>query len=897
MSKTVTLDARKVIKFINEGAQSNITMFEGLVGKMGERAGRNYRLVSLHNNSLLFEDVDNGSYYMAKHDRTKKNGKVHLTDISKVQIKESKKGHVFSNACCDLIDAIAEENDKSAESAFKKLEMCRFRPTVATNEGYVVTRDNMRRRINIAEDVVSEDNKAKIINTILEALSDKVEVKDGNIVSASLHDGTEIKLPITEMDRRRLIAKKMRLVAESAYQSTSFQKFCKNVAGLVSQDKLKEAVTESAKFLGEYQEFCMLNLNEMRDLVSNALATQNNYNPVLCEHTALTLFRSNLRVNKNDILEAWGKTAKMAGSAPILEGVDKLRTANNFEDDYMKFLQDVMTEDRDVQRKAFLNSLSVIRNTLENEVGGDDESVLQVDELMARLANEDTADDSAMSEAAELLASLDSSIIDLGSFDQAGATPEIDFDAIGAGEEGMGEVGDIEEPDLGGGGGGIPDLGEPGLDLEPDLGELETGGEDLGDEGIEGAEGEEEEIDSDLDLEFGGEEEEEEEEELAAAEDISKPMTPVESMDKDALKEEFSTWCESINVYIATHGIGKVAEDIDRYIARCEALNEDVLAEQFRTLMPSIEESADDPYSYDDNIAEIAEQYGALVNEGDDSESDSDDAEDGEDGEEECEDGEHCEDKESDGNAVSEAQRKSPTNARKRTRPTTTKKSLMKEEGDWPDKVEKGDLRERMDLSTQKSLEDQTTPHDVAKFFDNTNEEGRGMVMFAVNSNKDDNEFWASVYDLIKDKSTKNEEVAVVVSDEDNLSSAIDAVFANMDDEEHVPPMPPIESPDEGMDIGEVEMDVGEVEMEEDEEEVEESKTSDEEAVIEDNDVMDPAKSSYKNDDAPRKWADGSSKNQKPSVKKMSNPSSTTVKAPAKSTKPKFGKGPFRKMK
>lgn len=75
---------------------------------------------------------------------------------------------------------------------------------------------------------------------------------------------------------------------------------------------------------------------------------------------------------------------------------------------------------------------------------------------------------------------------------------------------------------------------------------------------------------------------------------------------------------------------------------------------------------------------------------------------------------------------------------------------LSEENEDWPEDVGEGDLRDRMDLKTSEPLEDQTTPEEVAKFFDNTDKKGRGMVMFAVNSNQD-NEFWKKVHDLIKE--------------------------------------------------------------------------------------------------------------------------------------------------
>lgn len=82
---------------------------------------------------------------------------------------------------------------------------------------------------------------------------------------------------------------------------------------------------------------------------------------------------------------------------------------------------------------------------------------------------------------------------------------------------------------------------------------------------------------------------------------------------------------------------------------------------------------------------------------------------------------------------------------------------VEEDENGWPEDVGEGDLRERMDLNKDQSLEDQTTPENVAEFFDNTDAEGRGMVMFAVNSNKD-NDFWKKVGDLVGDEEGEGEE-------------------------------------------------------------------------------------------------------------------------------------------
>jgi len=67
----------------------------------------------------------------------------------------------------------------------------------------------------------------------------------------------------------------------------------------------------------------------------------------------------------------------------------------------------------------------------------------------------------------------------------------------------------------------------------------------------------------------------------------------------------------------------------------------------------------------------------------------------------------------------------------------------------WPSSVQHGKLRDALGLSEDKPLEDQTSAAAVAKFFKKADKAGRGMVMFAINSNKD-SKFWKAVHNAIK---------------------------------------------------------------------------------------------------------------------------------------------------
>ena len=70
--------------------------------------------------------------------------------------------------------------------------------------------------------------------------------------------------------------------------------------------------------------------------------------------------------------------------------------------------------------------------------------------------------------------------------------------------------------------------------------------------------------------------------------------------------------------------------------------------------------------------------------------------------------------------------------------------------GAWPSSVRAGGLRQAMGLKKDVPLEEQSSPSAVVKFFDGADKKGRGMVMFAVNSNKDV-AFWKKVGQMIKE--------------------------------------------------------------------------------------------------------------------------------------------------
>jgi hypothetical protein len=499
-TSSVTMDAGAFLRMINSGAQSQVHFFEQRIRKMGDEVGARYKLVSLSDNKLCFEDIDTGKYYSANIRKSKGNN-ITLKNIAEIQIVETKKGKSFRKSVCDLVDAIYEDDHKRAESVMEQITKQRFRSRVVPESGYVTTRDGITRQVAVKESIVPAENKRAIIEAVAKALSDNVKVSRGRIVEAKFNN-TKFEIPITEMTRRKVVSRQIKNVAQSAYMVEGFQNRVYDIAGLVSKkdDKaLKEAVKNAAEFLAEEQEFSLLTLAEMRELISLALATKGVMNEELGKDVGLLFYRTNCKVNHDVILKEWKETARMTENAQLVENVRKLESydTKQFESGYGLFLKSLFVEDmskKAAKGKIYLNALKSARNVLE---GSAEELTESLDEYITRLEHAgDEIDDATLSEVEELVSSISEQTLDgietLNDFDEIPEPYEPDANQFGDADLGD-EAGDEEVGGLGGGGMGGLDLGDEGLGDElgdeDDLGDEDLGDEDLGGEDLGGEEG------------------------------------------------------------------------------------------------------------------------------------------------------------------------------------------------------------------------------------------------------------------------------------------------------------------------------------------------------------------------------------------------------------------------
>lgn len=394
INESVTMDTRKFLSTVNNSAQSQIAFFEGAVRRLGEQYGQEWTLASLHSNKLIIEDAKTHRFLTADHAR-EKGGKIKISNIKNIELVEGKKPELFENACLALVEALEVGDAKQVDTAFNKVAASRFRSTAIPSSGVIKTKDGVVRHVEVDEGKTLGDR-------VIGLLSDQITISEsGNVEGVFTTDALkDLDLGVTELTTRRLVAKNMRDVAEHAYKSPNFQTLVETVAGLVCKDNLEQAIDYSARFLREHQEFCLLDRIKWNELISNTLATKCCFNEDLSRDAATLMFKTNLKVNHDELIDAWRKTAEKAQHPVMLENIDNLAESKNFEADYDEFLGTIFEATGEVTRGALIAGLDLLRQKV-NKGEVDDPTSEELGDLINQLKQ--GGDSKAMWEAMETL--------------------------------------------------------------------------------------------------------------------------------------------------------------------------------------------------------------------------------------------------------------------------------------------------------------------------------------------------------------------------------------------------------------------------------------------------------------------------------------------------------------
>ena len=97
------MDARKFLRAINTSAQSKVVFFESVVKRLGREASRDYRLVALDANALIFEDINDNIYFHADVSK-KQRGRVEVNNIRPIKVVDEQKSESFEKHCQMLVE-------------------------------------------------------------------------------------------------------------------------------------------------------------------------------------------------------------------------------------------------------------------------------------------------------------------------------------------------------------------------------------------------------------------------------------------------------------------------------------------------------------------------------------------------------------------------------------------------------------------------------------------------------------------------------------------------------------------------------------------------------------------------------------------------------------------------
>ncbi|MEM3000602.1 MAG: hypothetical protein QXP41_00220 [Candidatus Nitrosocaldus sp.] len=557
------MDARNFLRAINNSAQSKVSFFENVVSSMGKSANKSFKLVALQPTSLIFEDASTHEYYVG--DIKKDGHRYSIENIKLINIVEEKKADLFDKNCVDLVEAISENDYKSAEKTFAKIEAQRFRSRVIPESGLVTTRDGEVRKINVCSNTIEQNNIDKIVEAFVASMSDSVELSEGRVIKGTFVDTGETWVsPIDESTRRRIVAQKMRTYAEEAYKSEAFQKLIANVAGLICQQKIVEAVEVAAKFLHEQQEFCLLDRKGMHQLVESALAAQMEFNPHLINDVTILMYKTNLKVNHDSIIECWAKTAQKAQNSEWMAKVRALEESSDFGADYDSFLCHVLNEGNDIdtaRAKAYLVALKTIRGVI-SRVEGQEKLVHDIDRMIAALES-DAPDKAVVRQTEELLAAIDDVIIDriqnLENFDRMPGVadePEVPVDKPASDEVAV----------------QLPDLGDEGESTES--GEAMKAPEPVAGAGAAGAARESKRPSGNVVAES--------------------QFVPIDKMNEIELQEELLAWKTNGHIYLREDGFSDCFSQLSRLIDRANAIGNTKLSAEFERIRDVMVDSGDD---------------------------------------------------------------------------------------------------------------------------------------------------------------------------------------------------------------------------------------------------------------------------------------------------------------
>lgn len=410
--KAQQVEARKIVKLINNGLKTQLNEAVNCVNKAGEACGRVWNLVALNGNEILFEDVNSDQLFMANY-IIKPEPK--LNDIKPIEIVDEEKSDSFFDTCKILVESIESDNKKAIASAFNRMSLQRFTSKIIPESRQIKCKDGEIYKLPVSESrIFTSDDIKKIVAESKTHYTSGIILSEGKIVA---YNSSNDKPKINAWIPRRAATRSMKNVALNAYNDPKFRSTIVESANLLAEGQIEEAAKNIGRLFQVDEEYTLLTESEMNSVVKNSLATAAIFNDKLASDLSTMAHKLNLKLNKKAFITEWKKIAKAAGSSILLENVNKLASAPNFERAHGKFMAAILETagGRDTQ-------ITMLRTTLEkfaNDVTGikNDPGLSEKMNGLIEKLKSGTVDESTLFEAEDVVAAVGDELRDTETMD------------------------------------------------------------------------------------------------------------------------------------------------------------------------------------------------------------------------------------------------------------------------------------------------------------------------------------------------------------------------------------------------------------------------------------------------------------------------------------------------
>ena len=180
--KPQQVEARKIVRLINNGVKTQLNEAANCVQKAGEACNSAWELVALNGTEILFEDTNTNRLFMANYAIKPE---PRLSDIKPVEVIDEEKS--FFDACKLLVESIESNNKKAIASAFNRMALQRFTSRIIPESRQIKCKDGEIYKIPVVESsTFTAEDVAKIVKESKTHYGNGLVLTEGKVTGFNL---------------------------------------------------------------------------------------------------------------------------------------------------------------------------------------------------------------------------------------------------------------------------------------------------------------------------------------------------------------------------------------------------------------------------------------------------------------------------------------------------------------------------------------------------------------------------------------------------------------------------------------------------------------------------------------------------------------------------------------